>query len=180
MKKYRAIRNILRRVQETRRIDGLGRVRRGRVSRYPGIENIVNDDLSNLGEQLTYFRVEETGHGKYELFGPVYRYVGFTYKGVQFHAMSSGAGWLGLEEAGKTVYAEVLFDGPKHSDYIELTSLDDIELNSDEEDALLEQVAKRTNVVETADIIDELRGDGYTVGWVRSELKEYANTKRKK
>lgn len=176
MKKYRAIRNSLRRVQETRRIDGLGRVRRGRVSRYPGIENIVNDDLSNLGEQLTYFRVEETGHGEYELFGPVYRYVDFTYKGVRFHAMSSGAGYLGLEEDGRTVYAEVLFAGSKYSDYIELTSLDDIELNSDEEDALLEQVVKRTNVVETADMIDELRDDKYTVDWVRSELKEYANT----
>ena len=88
MKRYSSIRR--RRMLEARRVGGLGRVRRGRVSRYPGIENIVNDDLSNIGEQLTYFRVEETAPGEYELFGPVYRYVDFTYKGVRFHAMSSG------------------------------------------------------------------------------------------
>ena len=41
MKKYRAIRNSLRRVQETRRIDGLGRVRRGRARRKAGMPRML-------------------------------------------------------------------------------------------------------------------------------------------
>lgn len=63
MKKYRAIRNSLRRVQETRRIDGLGRVRRGRARRKAGIEasNLL-EGVRTLNEKsdVSVLKIDDT------------------------------------------------------------------------------------------------------------------------
>lgn len=170
-------------IEEARRLDrfdqlGFGgkylrKKPRRELKRYPGIENIQDSDVSDIDDDLYNLEVEEVEPDKYYIIGSIYRYVRFTYKGTEFHATSHGHAALSLNDDRQSVSAWVKFDGMKYSDYIEITSLDDVELDDEEEEALIDQVIKRTHIIDEDDLIQYLESDADIQSWAIEKLSYF-------